>query len=74
MKLQPIETAPKDGTSILCYWEKSKHWEDATLHVDDNGNVYHVCFDGERLNDEPTYWIPRPEDPVERVKIVNKFC
>ena len=46
---------------VLLYWRNSNHIEDGTLHHDDDGNLFHVLFDGERLNDEPTHWAPMPE-------------
>ena len=61
MDWQPIVTAPKDGTRIIAYWDKSGHCEDATLHRDgDSGRWYHVLFDGERFSDQPSHWIPIP--------------
>lgn len=61
MNWQPIETAPKDGTSILCYssdtadtevticeWRKHKKcWMNDTLEFYVN----------------PAYWAPLPEPP-----------
>ena len=66
MNWEPIKSAPKDGTKIIAYWDKSGHCEDATLHYYDDGERwYHVLFDGERVNDEPTYWIPMPNAKVQ---------
>lgn len=56
---QPIESAPRDGTLILC--------------VDKDG-VMEVCFytgQGDFMNHisytycEPTHWQPLPEPPME---------
>ncbi|MDX1532585.1 MAG: hypothetical protein R3230_00040 [Nitrosopumilaceae archaeon] len=47
---------------ILLYWENSKHIEKATLHFDDDNEVYHVLsLDGECFPDEPTHWMHIPE-------------
>lgn len=57
-KWQPIETAPKDGTSILGYWDK--------------GEVYGVVwfedgqwceYDPECVVREPSHWQPLPKAP-----------
>ena len=65
MNWEPIKSAPKDGTKIIAYWQKSGHCEDATLHhCDDGERWYHVLFDGERLNTEPTHWMPMPNAEV----------
>ena len=55
---QPIETAPKDGTEMLAFWNRS--------------NVYGIAsFDDGRWADEtgevsaPTHWMPLPEPPAE---------
>lgn len=64
---EPIKSAPKDGTKIIAYWAKSDHCEDATLHYYDDGERwYHVLFDGQQLNDEPTHWMPMPKAGIER--------
>ena len=47
---------------VLLYWDKTGHVEDGRLFViDDDNNISHCLFDGERLNDEPTHWMPKPE-------------
>jgi hypothetical protein len=59
-KWMPIESAPKDGTRIICLWKKSGHVEDATLHPTKENEWTHCLFDGERLNDEPSHWMEFP--------------
>ena len=61
---QPIETAPKDGTDILCYerghpkipedngFMAVAHWSNGTWSEDVSGWV------------EPTHWMPLPEPPT----------
>lgn len=57
---QPIETAPKDGTEILAYWEGHMDvmsWDqDMENFTDDLG--YTV-----RGNRQPSHWQPLPEPP-----------
>lgn len=55
-----INTAPINKR-ILVLWKKSKHIEDATIYYTDDGFLSHCLFDGERLNDEPDYWMEIPE-------------
>jgi hypothetical protein len=56
MDWQPIETAPRDGTSVLAVWAYGAHevvrwcgWWDA------NGFT----------RPEPTHWLPLPPPPKE---------
>jgi len=59
MTWQPIETAPKDGTSVLVYDEGIiviSHWigeSDDMLGWWDNGI----------MDPSPTHWMPLPEPP-----------
>jgi hypothetical protein len=59
---QPIETAPKDGSSILAIWR----WGDNP----DNGAETHMVvrwcgwWDAQGFTQpEPTHWMPLPEPP-----------
>lgn len=56
---QPIETAPISGSGLL-YWARSGHIEDASFHQNEDGTWGYTLFDGETLNDSPTYWMPTP--------------
>lgn len=58
---QPIETAPKDGRSVLVWWE---HWALRPIVA------YYHYQDGwlasEKLGSEgggPTHWMPLPDPP-----------
>lgn len=67
---QPIETAPKDGTSILLYVdgcviegnyrgsEDYKYWGYVSLNS-------HGCGCCGEDDPEPTHWMPLPEAPKE---------
>ncbi|CAH1205756.1 hypothetical protein PAECIP111893_02410 [Paenibacillus plantiphilus] len=72
MKWKPIDTAPKDGTSILVLnndkyvyearydedsWNKCK-WKFASADQHGCG-----CCSGD--DDEPTHWMPLPQMPKE---------
>lgn len=57
---QPIETAPRDGTRILCYlpfgrgFTTQTHW-----HIDKRGGNWYD--EGGELC--PTHWMPLPDKP-----------
>jgi hypothetical protein len=67
MSWQPIETAPRDGTSILVYadykmfvarWIEQNPYCPGWWHVDDNKyDQFALC------GHEPTHWMPLPEPP-----------
>lgn len=61
MKLNKIDIDCPLEEQILLYWEKSKHFEDGTLYIGDDGEVTHYLFDGECLNDEPSHWAYLPK-------------
>lgn len=62
---QPIETAPKDGTSVLFYLRHGgfcfggwQEWEDST------GKSMSAWQDnGEGFTLDPTHWMPLPAPP-----------
>lgn len=54
---RPIKTAPMSGAGLL-YWARSGHVEDAAFHQNEDGTWGYTLFDGETLNDRPTYWAP----------------
>ena len=70
---QPIETAPKDGTSVIVYNGKyvtEACWLD---QPDDDGHTgwceSGFCFGGilydlhNEMDDDPTHWMPLPKPP-----------
>jgi hypothetical protein len=70
MTWQPIETAPKDGTSVLVYGI----WEGELNAQDDECDVWKAhffwdqwCVDGGEYYSQhvvdPTHWMPLPEPP-----------
>lgn len=75
MKWQPIETAPKDGTSILGFqlWSIGPGWCVLTWtewgeHVDEAGLTeikpgWTIPEDHYATCWEPTHWMPLPEPP-----------
>ena len=61
---QPIETAPKDGTVFLAYWEPPRNFP--------YKDKYHVCHYAHGViwpgwintpDDLPTHWMPLPPPP-----------
>lgn len=58
---QPIETAPKDGTKVLCAWAKTFH---ATPHAEvcecGEEGYWFYSYDGDAPapDDPPTHWMP----------------
>lgn len=57
MTWQPIETAPRDGSEILCY-------EDGMVRVCWNFGTNTWDF-GDSIMDNPTHWMPLPAPPTE---------
>ena len=61
---QPIETAPKDGTSALIFapFGIVEAW-----FCGDDGSYQWVCYDDKFQLDEhePTHWMPLPAPPTE---------
>lgn len=64
---QPIETAPRDGTAVLAFWNPLKGGDQTPCY----GVVR--CTDGrwhydDEYDDEdwatPSYWMPLPDPPV----------
>lgn len=69
---QPIETAPKDGTTIPVIWDGVVRFARFDLRggpFDDNGMLtpgwVFVAYDGKPRARafEPTHWLPLPEPP-----------
>jgi hypothetical protein len=58
------DSLPEEGRQVLLYWKESGHIEDGAFYEFETGTGwYHVLFDGESLNCEPTHWMPLPEPP-----------
>ena len=56
----PIETAPKDGTAILGWWDGECMIVDWCVVVERWGSTH----DGEDMFEpEPTHWMPLPDGP-----------
>jgi hypothetical protein len=49
---------------VLLYWERTGHIEDGELYFTEEGQLRHILFDGETLNDEPTHWMNVPKVEV----------
>ena len=63
---QPIETAPKDGNTILAGWKvcsKRKEWFIQPV-IFSGGNWLHSWDEDDTLPLEPTHWMPLPTPPV----------
>lgn len=67
-KWQPIETAPKDGTSVLLWFPSRQgyvgrqdcvpcHWSEW------GGGVWENATSGHMQSDTPTHWMPLPAPP-----------
>jgi len=69
MKLQPIETAPKDGTFILLFGESGFRGTPLRCQVgyyEKGRNDHWRTHDGDSFLDDggpPIYWMPLPEAP-----------
>ena len=71
---QPIETAPKDGSTIMLWeryesepffgfwWEGRDRWRASTTHYDTDGNA---CVIDRIYSDGVTHWMPLPQPPKE---------
>jgi hypothetical protein len=66
MMWQPIETAPKDGTQILCCWAGSPEMDCLRWIASREAWCVHSGGWGEaryRDDEAPTHWMPLPEVP-----------
>lgn len=73
MDWQPIETAPKDGESVLLYFPDGAPWNEGNIGIgfwagDGSDNWYasecdshNMTADGQR---NPTHWMPLPVPPI----------
>lgn len=64
---QPIETAPKDGTTVIAFRPtdpphvEGMYW--ATYDGTDEG-AWHWTYDGDApSSNQPTHWMPLPKAP-----------
>ena len=77
-KWQKIETAPKDGTTVLLYpWPGQAHgvmvgvWEAVDEYSEWHGKSFTFAgfvddyYSQEPIDWEPTHWMPLPEPPEE---------
>lgn len=67
---QPIETAPKDGTTILAFYPSltgyTARQDVAPIHWSEWGNgVWENATSGGKPSSLPTHWMPLPEPPTE---------
>ncbi len=72
---QPISTAPKDGSAILCYDPTDEdnpmyvvRWDEYMVHWLEDEMITGEWLEagGERYSTwQPTHWIPLPEKPKE---------
>lgn len=59
---QPIETAPRDGTTILLF---APAWENAVTGWTFGDDEWQDCpFNPNRLDYRPTHWQPLPSPPT----------
>lgn len=60
------ERLPEGEEFVLAYWSHSGHVEDAWFAFDEDepGQRYHVLYDGERMLQEPSHWMPLPPSPT----------
>ena len=69
MEWKPIETAPKDGTSILVYDKVDN--EMTTMTYLNSGTIgwWFLCVEGNSCDESadftPTHWMELPEAPKE---------
>ena len=65
MSWQPIETAPKDGTTVIAYRPTTPPHIEGMYWVGENDS-WHWSYDGDSPREggqQPTHWMPLPEAP-----------
>ena len=66
-KWQPIDTAPKNGSPILVFWNyvlDGKSWTCyAITRWDEQAHEWTDVEDSDDYFSEPTHWMPLPEPP-----------
>lgn len=74
MEWQPIDTAPKDGRTVICYWPSKDADNDVGLVGEPIVGVArwikpghqfreHWAFEGKWTPYDPTHWMPLPPPP-----------
>jgi hypothetical protein len=68
---QPIETAPRDGTTILAYFPLLTGYiarqDVAPVHWTEwGGGVWENSSSGGKPSSSPTHWRPLPEPPIDQ--------
>lgn len=65
MEWQPIETAPKDGTAVLCFWTRSVYVDGRAYAIAQCHSGTWVSVDDDEVEYwEPTHWMPLPPPPT----------
>ncbi|MDU5828517.1 MAG: DUF551 domain-containing protein [Mixta calida] len=61
------ERMPEGEEAVMAYWPRTGHIEDVifVFDEDDPKQRYHILYDGERMAQEPSHWMPLPEPPEE---------
>jgi len=57
-----INTAPKDGTSVLVYFCEIKGWNEGVVEASFQDGYWEDVA-GAFHDDAPTHWMPLPEPP-----------
>lgn len=64
---QPIETAPRDGTLVLLWWDGDfapvGFWQDGWVYTMTQARNLDGAVIDILLGYEPTHWMPLPEPP-----------
>jgi hypothetical protein len=72
MEWQPIETAPKDGTTVIVCRRAGKSrwrmWHPDEVWSDTWGRIRDDEYNWQFAMEDPTHWIPLPEPPHAKKK------
>jgi hypothetical protein len=72
MNWQPINTAPKDGTSVLLYQPKGRYYHECMMVAAWSTSWMPDGIGGYEWENElqaPTHWMPLPLPPTEWIKL-----